>query len=198
MKRIHNAADKNNDGILDEEEKKEFDRLVGAAKQRMHKEILARFDADGDGKLSDEERAKARAAGRKKMENLRKEAIERYDKDGDGELNEAEREEARQAVRQRMMDRAKEFDANGDGILDDTERAAAREAMGKRRGDNKPRPRREFRPSSEPDETSRPQGGADREKLRQRFDTNKDGTLDDSERQTMRETIRKQRANNAE
>lgn len=198
MKRIHNAADKNNDGILDNEERKEFDRLVSEAKQRMHKEILARFDEDGDGKLSEEERVKARAAGRKKMKTLRQEAIARFDKDGDGKLNAQERQDARQAVRQRMMDRAKKFDTNGDGILDDDERAAAREAIGKQHKSNKPNPRRRFAPRRDQDSSPLQGGEANRKELRQRFDTNKDGKLNESERETMRETIRKLRAKNAE
>ncbi len=215
MKRIHNAADKNNDGMLDAEEKEEFERLVGEAKRRMHKEILARFDKDGDGKLSEEERTKARAAGREKINKLRKEAIKRFDKDGDGELNEEERKEAREAVRQRMMDRAKKFDTNGDGKLDDDERATAREAMAKERGpnaqpprrgrgpDNKTRPNRPDKPSQpdtapQHDNPPRQEGGPNREEMRKRFDTNQDGKLDDSERQSMREILRKKRAKNAE
>lgn len=198
MKRLHNAADKNQDGVLDEGEQQEFDRLVSEAKQRMHEEILARFDQDGDGKLNKEEHAKARAAGRKKMENLRKEAIERFDLDGDGELNDEERKLARESLRQRMEARAKKFDADGDGKLDDTERAAAREAMVRERGATPPPERRGFGPRRDGDAPPHQQDGTKREELRKRFDTNQDGKLDESERQQMRETIREERASNAE
>ena len=79
----------------------------------------------------------------------------------------------------------KQFDKNGDGVLDESERAAAREEFQRRGGQRGER-------SAAPPEGRRG-GGMNRDDIIKKYDKNKDGQLDDSERAAAREAIMAQR-----
>ncbi len=74
--------DKNNDGILDADEKAAFEKEKTARQEKekaRRAEMLAKFDTNKDGKLSDEERAAAKIEmekSRSEMEGERKKAKE--------------------------------------------------------------------------------------------------------------------------
>ncbi len=139
----------------------------GARKTGHPKRGLARFDANKDGQLDDQELAAVKAAF---------------------EANMAKRHE-------KLLEK---FDANKDGQLDDQEKAAmkaAREAhkaerqqQGPRRDVQKPQGPRSQRagqqdPRGRQGDGSRPDM---RERLLEKFDTNKDGQLDDQEKAAMK------------
>ncbi len=100
--------DKDGDGQLSEEERREAFRAEGQARleawkerdpegyarfEKQQEEFTKRFDKDGDGQLSNEERRAGfetlREEGRARFAELSK----KYDKDGDGQLSREEREE---------------------------------------------------------------------------------------------------------
>jgi len=100
--------DKDGNGELSDEERREGFRAEGEARleawkerdpeayarfQKAREDFTKKYDKDGNGELSDEERRAgfdaAREEGRKKFEELSK----KYDKDGDGQLSREEREE---------------------------------------------------------------------------------------------------------
>lgn len=76
--------DKDGDGKLSPEERKQMRSAMRERRQARHQELLNRFDADGDGSLSPEERKVAH-------ETVRKEMLAKYDANGDGELDPEER-----------------------------------------------------------------------------------------------------------
>ena len=86
--------DKNNDGKLDDEERKAARAAREEIMAARKKEMLEKFDADGDGELNDDEKVAARAEMKKRM-------LEKFDKDGDGELNEDEKAEMRKQWKDR-------------------------------------------------------------------------------------------------
>lgn len=109
--------DKDNDGELNEEERraaftaerearmaewKERDPEGFARFEKQRQDFTKRFDKDGNGELSDDERregfATMRDEGRKAWEELTK----KYDKDGDGRLNGEEREAIPQSERENL------------------------------------------------------------------------------------------------
>ncbi len=100
--------DKNGDGELDEDERREMREAMRAEREAMRDRwLLDRYDKDGDGVLSDEERALAEAEreeGRERMRALEADRqaalLAAFDADGDGVLSEAESRAARQAHRE--------------------------------------------------------------------------------------------------
>lgn len=75
--------DKNNDGKLDETERKAAHAAMQARRQDEHKKMLAQFDANRDGKLDDAEREKL-------MEQKATEHFQQIDTNHDGVLSLAE------------------------------------------------------------------------------------------------------------
>ncbi len=107
--------DKDGDGKLSEEEKRDY-------LDHVRKENLRKYDKDGDGKLSPEERKQIE---RDNLEERRRHMEEqhmlrRFDKDGDGRLSSEEKAEA-EKERQRIE---KLMDSNGDGQITPEERRA--------------------------------------------------------------------------
>lgn len=109
--------DKDGNGELSDEERREAFRAEGEARlaqwkerdpegyarfEKQRQEFTKRFDKDGNGELSDDERregfATMRDEGRKAWEDLTK----KYDKDGDGRLNREEREAIPQSERENL------------------------------------------------------------------------------------------------
>lgn len=121
--------------------------------------------------------------------------MERFDLNQDGQVDRAERREARAERRSTMRARFLErFDHDGDGRLDDAERAEAREVMGTRRTElmENRQVRREDRAQARQARRAKHV-----ERLRERFDHNQDGRLDESERAEIRKLIRERRAERA-
>jgi len=142
--------------------------------QRSHQQLLKRFDEDGDGKLNQHEKANAKAHAEKRRNQMRRKLLNQFDADGDGKLNDAERENARNAMEMRIEN--------------------------ERRNRQQQRNQRQENPATE---NPRPHDNQPERRRRplQRFDTNQDGKLDDSERAAMRnarEAMRKKQPNPAE
>jgi Ca2+-binding EF-hand superfamily protein len=128
--------------------------------------------------LTPAERTAAREQARKKL-------LERFDKDGDGALNINERKAAEAEREAKLLER---FDADGDGKLSDSERAAAR-GPAKKQAPARPG-------AGNPAAPKRPAAEAARQKLLEKFDTDSDGKLSDSERAAAR-TARQNRKKSA-
>ena len=188
----------------DENEAKPVPPAGGEAKEQTSRparpergEIIKRFDKDGDGKLNEDERKAAQEEMRKRfgggapggapgaggaegmeklLENPGPRILERYDADKDGKLSDEEKKKAREEMKGRFDqgrgDMLKRFDKDGDGKLSDEERKQGMEEMRKR-----------FRDGG----GEGAEGEAMRQRLRERFDTNKDGQIDEGERAKMRE-----------
>lgn len=149
----------------------------------------------------------------------RAEMMQRFDQDKDGKLNDAERAAAREARVQMSAGLKKKFDRNQDGQLDESERRVAREAMrakpGRRGG-----PAGFHGPRGRPPEWMRRElhrwfeqkwgghpgarpghhAGAGRPGKRlhaamlKRFDADRSGRLDDTERAAMKQAGEERRA----
>jgi len=186
--------DKNKDGALDDEEKAARDterenlrrRAEEASKQ--WEALRAKNDADGDGQLSG---AESQAMVREMRERS---AVQRYDKNKDGALDDeekaardAERESQRsraEAMRTRMgqqrTDLMRRWDTDGNGQLSDQERAAMRDEV-RRRAQQRQK-------EMDADGDGKVSGEESRNywrKLRQKYDADKDGRLNQQERQKM-------------
>jgi hypothetical protein len=131
--------------------------------------MLEKYDANKNGQLDPDEKA----ALDRDREARREEFTKRFDTDGDGQLSDAEKEAARAQFPRKGHGRygremrgrmLEKYDANKNGQLDPEEKEAA---------------------------------GRDREARRaefmKRFDTDGDGKLSESERETMREEMRKEK-----
>jgi len=141
--------------------------------QELREKLTERFDKDGDGELSRDERRSMFDQARREYEVERN---KEYDTNGDGELSEAERDAMRKQWQQRAQEwreRAQrrrdleQWDKDEDGILNDSEKAA-KEAAEK----------------------------AEKERLEKanaeviaKYDTNKDGVLDNKEVEAMQKAI---------
>ena len=133
--------------------------------------VLEQYDTDKDGKLSDEEKAAVKAEIDKRMKARRDEMMKKYDKDGDGKLSDEEKKA-----------RAEDWKNSRD----------QRPGMGEgRRG-----PRgSEGRPGS-PNGPRR--GGAmdpvmmlGHDLIMEKYDTDKDGILSDSEKEALKADVKK-------
>lgn len=154
------------------------------------------------GKPSPAERQAAREQREKKL-------LERFDKDGDGTLSHDEKAAVAADREARLLER---FDADGDGKLSDEERAAMRPLAGKPRPgaagrpfgtpggeEGKPEARSEKgaekkgpgpkgkKPPHGKGPRGQASGGEARGKLLARFDTDGDGSLNETERAAMKE-----------
>ncbi len=168
---------------------------------RMDPELLKQFDTDGDGQLSETEREAVKAH----MEAKKAAFIKKYDLDADGELNEDETAAMKASIKEKMeamkADLLTKFDADGDGKLTGEERKAAGEAarpliaeitggfgMGPQHGQRGDQARRG---------PQGPQGAEGREAMKaqmlEKFDTDGDGKLDETERKAAGEAMRKSR-----
>jgi len=181
------------------------------AQRPNFQELIKRFDRDGDGRLNEQERRLAQEEMRKRGPQTnanrpsREEIIKRFDVNKNGRLDPPEqarmREQMRlrqqgkpqprpdqprpagtEANRQRLLQR---FDANGNGQLDPDEQQKAQQAVeefrrraGGNRGNTqglKPRERK---------------SRLDTSALLEKYDTNKNGTLDADERRAAMEAMR--------
>ena len=200
--RMLDRFDADGDGTISPEERQEAFR---AMRERAMRDTAERADTDGDGKVSDEERAEMR----REQAGPWKEALDEwvkadFDADGDGELNEEETA-SRKAFEKRLQDFGKEMrlrfdDRDGDGKISDEERQAAREqnrktgfALMMRAG--------KYMDTDGDGEVS----GEERMRFRKsvstsmldwvgsfraRFDGNRDGRLDETERGTLVDGLR--------
>jgi len=130
--------------------------------------ILEKYDVNKNGQIDPDEKA----AMDRDREARREEFIKRFDTDGDGQLSETERQAAREQMPNmghgrhggEMRQRMMEkYDANKNGQLDPDEKAAFERDREARRAE-----------------------------FMKRFDTDGDGKLSDSEREAMREEMRKE------
>ncbi|MFM7521827.1 MAG: hypothetical protein ACKO9B_15355 [Planctomycetota bacterium] len=163
--------------------------LLDRAGDRIRAEATKRFDRNGDGRLDDAERAAALDALKEKGADLEGQVrafmLARFDADSSGTLDEGERKKALDEVMAQVERNGplvkstilgaavRRFDIDGDGTLDGTERTALGDEIARRWLD---------------------QGAGDgtaaravtREALRKtlldRFDADRDGRLDDTER----------------
>lgn len=85
--------DKNDDGKLDETERKAAREAMQARREAARKRVLEEFDANQDGELDEAERKTMREAAEAK----RKALLEKYDADQDGKLDRDELKTAREA-----------------------------------------------------------------------------------------------------
>jgi Ca2+-binding EF-hand superfamily protein len=162
--------------------------MTDAQREAMRAQwMMRRYDSNGDGQLDDAEK-KAMETAQADMEKRRADDLKQYDTNGDGQLDDNERQVRNAAREQKRVELMAKYDKNRDGQLDDSEQASM-----KTDGVEMPRTRGRggfggfggrggpggFQPPPE---------------LVQRFDVNKDGQLDDSERQTMRAEFEKMRS----
>ncbi len=149
--------------------------------------------------------------GKKLRGEMHKKMLEQFDTNKDGQLDDNEKSsmkesfEAKKAeMKQKFMEK---FDANKDGQLDDEEKKAMREAAEARRGEmggrgpRGPKGHGMGHGKRGPHGMGRgghghgPRGGMDehRKRFMEKFDTNKDGQLDDEEKKAMREAAEARR-----
>jgi len=133
--------DKDGDGKLNEEEKKNAFKEIGKGVRELpnREELLKKYDANKNGQLDPEEKEKARKELGARAGKSREELLKKFDKDGDGKLSDAEREAARKDGRKGASvspDVLKKYDADKDGKLSREEMRKAREdgAIRKRPG----------------------------------------------------------------
>lgn len=104
----------------------------------------------------------------------------RLDTDGDGTVSDAEREAGRAAMKARMLER---FDTDGDGTLSETEREAMKAARPEGRMGKGPRGHKGMGPRGDMD----PEKAAEmKAAMLNRFDTDGDGSLSETEREAMK------------
>jgi len=116
---------------------------------------------------------------------------EKFDVDGDGELSQEERKRFKQAVLRFEMKRKrkklmKELDSDGDGQLSEEQQKKLAELLEKHKQDFLQRRKR--KQNGENQRGDRFQGENQqrfRQKMLERFDTNKDGVLSDEEKQQI-------------
>jgi len=161
--------------------------------QKRYQVLVAKFDRNQDGRLDAAEREAIRAdkreearrsAGRGAMFQMPPEIVEMYDRDRDGQLNDAESAAANEGIRIRWAEAQKEFDANGDGILDDDEREKMGDAISA--GKVKGLPRMYGTMLRRPPRGGRGGpggmfGGVAADNPLAKFDTDKDGRLNEAE-----------------
>ncbi|WP_455565031.1 EF-hand domain-containing protein [Akkermansia biwaensis] len=175
--------------------------------------VLEQYDTDKDGKLSDEEKAAVKAEIDKRMKARRDEMMKKYDKDGDGKLSREERQsmrdgwakahpEAVKKMEERRAEMMKKYDKDGDGKLSDEEKKVRAEDWKNSRdqrpgmGEGRRGPRGgEGRPGS-PNGPRR--GGAmdpvmmlGHDLIMEKYDTDKDGILSDSEKEALKADVKK-------
>ncbi len=126
----------------------------GPGARKMHKEMSEKFDANKDGELDETEKAAAKAEREK-----RKEASDQEKGEGPG--------------KKRHDEMLKMFDANNDGKLDEAEKAAAKAELEKRK---------EGSESHEKGEGKGPGNKKMNDKMLKKFDANKDGELNETEK----------------
>lgn len=164
------------------------------------KQLIAKFDKDGDGKLNEAERSAAQEEFKKRAGEGggpgQEAFLKRFDKDGDGKLSDEEKAAAKEAFQKRagegrpegldMKGLLKRFDKDGDGKLSEEEKAAAKEAFkgaggfpGRKPGDAKPEGARERKVPAA---------------LLEKFDKDGDGKLNEDEKKSAFEALKKRRA----
>lgn len=91
--------DKDGDGKLSEDERKEMKAAMQKHRAATKAKMLERFDADNDGKLSEEERKTARETLKAEREEIRAAVLKQFDANGNGKLDEDERKGVREWVK---------------------------------------------------------------------------------------------------
>ncbi|QBG48573.1 hypothetical protein EGM51_14610 [Verrucomicrobia bacterium S94] len=168
-------------------------------------EMLKKYDADGDGQLSETERetmrSEMRQRGGQRGERGERpnfeEMLKKYDADGDGKLNETERETMRSEMRQRggqgrrgpggTAAMLKKYDTDGSGELS----AAELEKLMEDQKSNPDAKAENGRPDRGQDRQRGPR--MNREEAMAKYDTDGDGKLSETEREAMRNDMRKNR-----
>ena len=92
--------DKDGDGKLSEEERKEARAAMEKRREAGKAKMLERFDADGDGKLSDEERNKMKETMEAKRKEIHAAMLEKFDANGNGKIDQDEREGVREWMKE--------------------------------------------------------------------------------------------------
>ncbi|KPK84830.1 MAG: hypothetical protein AMJ81_04790 [Phycisphaerae bacterium SM23_33] len=180
--------DKDGDGRLNAEESRAMSEAYRAERQQR---LLEQWDANKDGKLDDQENQAMREAQRRQAEDRRRQwLVQRHDRDGDGQLS--QQEQAAMAAEQQRWDQLarqweqrrrqsiRRWDADGDGGLSETERQAMqrgiRAEMEQRRGQMDA----DGNGNVSPEEMR-----SYWNKLREKYDADRDGQLNEQERQKM-------------
>ena len=120
--------DANGDGRIDDDERR---AAFAAIRKRQKDEFMAKYDTDGDGELSAQERAEIqKERGAAVRETIEAWKLRDFDRDGDGKISEAEEAEAK-AYGKKFQQVGKDMevmfnDLNGDGQVTAEERKAAR------------------------------------------------------------------------
>jgi Ca2+-binding EF-hand superfamily protein len=151
--------------------------------------LLAVYDLDGSGVLEESERATMLDDFTARCEALQAQLVAEFDTDGDGVLSDTEQEAAREALDARHGDHT---DVEPDGSPCDGD-GAPPDDSGAGSGDHAGRggPPDGASEGGPPDSTDgRPAPGDVPPPLVDEFDTDGDGTLDDAELTTMRDTMR--------
>jgi len=115
------AFDKDGDGKVSDEEKRQAMEAWAPVGQRMADSMKKRIDTDGDGKTSAEEQKAFQAKMEKGMARWFTKYEKAADADKSGKLNEAERAAMIQGIDKDIRDRIKNHDDNKDGKLDPEE-----------------------------------------------------------------------------
>jgi Ca2+-binding EF-hand superfamily protein len=91
--------DKDGDGKLSEDERKEARAAMEKRREEGKAKMLKRFDADGDGELSEDERKKMRETMDAKRKEVRAAVLKEFDANGNGKIDEDEREGVREWIK---------------------------------------------------------------------------------------------------
>ena len=111
--------------------------------------------------------------------------LQQFDTDGDGQLSDTEKAAAKAAREAKMLEK---FDTNGDGILSDDEKPQRRSGMGRRGYSQRMRNRSSYNQNPSAPNSGygnrgkRGNGGQRRQEMIEKFDTDGDGQLSDTEK----------------
>lgn len=165
--------------------------------------VMEKYDKDKDGKISEEEIIVIKEDMKKERETRRAEMLKKFDKDGDGKLSKEERQAMREEwekahpdivkkMEERRAEMMKKFDKDGDGKLSPEEREARHDAID---ADRPHRPGHEGKgPHKKGKHGMDHRGaiaGAGMTLLMQKYDTDKDGVLSESEDAAMKADAKK-------
>ncbi len=208
--------DTNKDGRIDEQEKQAIRQAHEARKAEFQKKLLEKYDANKDGQLDDQEKAAIKADFEKNCQGRRHMRhgghgpampppcccggknpgpppafMERFDTNKDGQIDEQEKQAIREAREARKAEFQKKllekYDANKDGQLDDQEKAAIKADFEKNCQGRRHMRHGGHGPAMPPPCCCGGKNPGPPPAFMERFDTNKDGQIDEQEKQAIRE-----------
>ena len=208
--------DTNKDGQIDEQEKQAIRQAQEAHKAEFQKKLLEKYDANKDGQLDDQEKAAIKADFEKDAQQRRHmhrrghgpgrpssccncgkrpgphpAFMEKFDTNKDGQIDEQEKQAIRQAQEARKAEFQKKllekYDANKDGQLDDQEKAAIKADFEKNAQQRRHMHRRGHGPGKPSSCCNCGKRPGPHPAFMEKFDTNKDGQIDEQEKQAIRQ-----------